>query len=453
VIGDPAETVFVNQPWVATRTDPGPVVEPGLPVADTVEWGNLAAGDLITISAWVFPVEDRTLAVADWVCDIPADQADWPPAADAGKHVVTASEAVAGSWTSDTPVGHDQSGYCVAFQETTTDATGKVTKSRGRIGDPAETVFVNQPWVGTRTDSGPVVEPGQPVADVVEWGDLAAGDVITVSAWVFPVQDRSLTPEDWSCDIPADQQDWPEPIPAGAHTVTREEAVAGSWTSDTPVGHDQSGYCVAFQETTTDAAGKATKSRGVVGDRAETVFVNRPEVSTRTDPVGVARPGDPILDTVAWRNLAEGDLIEVAAWVFPVADPTGPVEDWVCAIPADEADWPAPLWAGSHTVTRTEAVEGYWTSDTPVSHDQSGYCVAFQETTTDGTGEVVKSKGRIGDPAETVFVDQGAQAPFLAFTGSRAGLIVLSSSLCGLAGMVALAARRRLSRDGGGPVG
>ncbi|MDR1189539.1 MAG: hypothetical protein LBK95_19160, partial [Bifidobacteriaceae bacterium] len=133
--------------------------------------------------------------------------------------------------------------------------------------DPAERFCVagdeKQPWVTTQTDPGPVVEPGQPVTDTVTWGDLDEGDVITISAWVFPVEDRSLAPEDWACDVPADEADWPEPIPAGAHKVTGPQARLGFWRSDVPVSYDRSGYCVAFRETTTDAAGRVSEWRGV----------------------------------------------------------------------------------------------------------------------------------------------------------------------------------------------
>ncbi|MDR0625701.1 MAG: hypothetical protein LBG11_00340, partial [Bifidobacteriaceae bacterium] len=280
-----------EEPWVTTATVPAGVLTPGEPVADVVTWGNLAAGDVIEITAWVFPVKDRTLQPEQWKCDIPANEADWPDPIPAGRHVVTAAQAKLGVWFSPVRVSYDQSGYCVAFREQTTDSTGKVTKSKGKIGDESETVFFNEPWVTTQVAPDGVVKENQPVADTVRWGNLAAGDVIEITAWVFPVEDRTLQPEDWECEIPAKEADWPDPIPAGRHVVTEAEAVEGSWTSDTPVAYDQSGYCVAFRERTTRPGGTVTKSKGKIGDPTETVVVNSPWVATQVKPTGVVNEG------------------------------------------------------------------------------------------------------------------------------------------------------------------
>jgi hypothetical protein len=226
--------------------------------------------------------------------------------------------------------------------------------------------------------------------------------------------------------------------------VTAEEAVEGSWTSDTPVSYDQSGYCVAFREQTTHSDGEITKSSGTVGDPTETVFVNQPWVKTRTVPADVIKPGEKVTDAVKWGNLAEGDIVMITAWIFPVLDKSKPVAEWVCDIPAKEKDWPKPIPAGRHVVTKAEAVEGAWLSDTPVSYDQSGYCVAFREQTTTSDGKVIKSAGRIGDPDETAFVDEGAQAPFLAFTGSTIGVIWWTAVAVALLGAAGLVVRRRM---------
>jgi hypothetical protein len=128
-------------------------------------------------------------------------------------------------------------------------------------------------WVTTQTNPKTVTTAGSPIADTATWGDLTAGDVITIEAWVFPVKDPSVPPDLRECLIPENEAEWPEPIPAGTHTVTAKEAKAGHWASDVSVTYDQADHCVAFRETTTAADGATIVSQAAIGEKAETVFL------------------------------------------------------------------------------------------------------------------------------------------------------------------------------------
>jgi hypothetical protein len=189
--GDPTETVFVKAPPEVATEAVALVVDAGSAAQDRGAWTGAPAGSTVEFEYRTAPVEDASLPVDEWVCDL--DQAGEP--APAGGPWPT--DAHEGTRLSD-EMTTGEAGVCFLFKEILRDRDGEIL-AEGVWGDPSETVYVKAPPAVTTQVVALVVEAGSAAQDQGAWTGAPAGATVGFEHRTAPVEDTSLPVEDWVC--------------------------------------------------------------------------------------------------------------------------------------------------------------------------------------------------------------------------------------------------------------